>query len=171
VAGRASTIISDWPATRPGSAGSRTTSQNPASGLVRPLFNSAVPAPWPSPHRHRAVTPLRKSLRLHAKRVIKTRAVIFPRQSRCQFHQLRVRELLPQLCKQRVRHLDRRQRHRIRVLQNQPFDFRKPCAAFVLRQRHYLVLRNPSRSADRRTDVNSKWAPHQRGYPQLRQIL
>ncbi len=33
-----------------------------------------------SPHRHRALAPLRKSLRLHAKRVIKARAVIFPRQ-------------------------------------------------------------------------------------------
>jgi hypothetical protein len=81
------------------------------------------------PHRHRAVAALRKSLRLHAKRVIKTRAIIFPRQSRGQFHSLRIRKLLPQLCKQRIRHLDRCLRHRVRVLEHQPFVFRKQRAA------------------------------------------
>ena len=68
------------------------------------------------PNRHRAITPLAKSFRLHPKCMIKPRPVIFPCKRRSQFHKLCFRKLFAQLHKQRFWNLDGSLRHDISVL-------------------------------------------------------
>ena len=85
-------------------------------------------------HGERAVAALRKALRLHAKRVVEPCPVIFPRQRRRQFHQLRVAELLPQLRKQRLWNLDGSLRHGVGIFQHQPLRLRKQRVVLVVGQ-------------------------------------
>jgi hypothetical protein len=69
------------------------------------------------PDGHSAITPLAKPFRLHAKRMIKPRPVIFPCKRRSQFHKLCLCELLAQLGKQRFWNRDGSSRHGISVLE------------------------------------------------------
>src|SRR6266436_5006815 len=118
-----------------------------------------------------AVAPLRKAFRFHAKRVVKPRPVVLPGHCRRKFHQLRIRESLPQLGKQRVWHLHGSLRHGIGVLQRQLFHRRKQLAVPVIWQGRDLLYGDPAGSADRRTDINSKRAANERGHSQLREVF
>ena len=69
-------------------------------------------------NRKCAITPLAKSLRLHAKRMIKARPVIFPCKRRGQFHKLGVREFLAKLGKQHPRNLNGSLCHSIGVFEH-----------------------------------------------------
>jgi hypothetical protein len=69
--------------------------------------------------RHRAVTSFREPFCLDSKGMVKSRPIVFPCQRCRQLHQLRVRELGPQLPKQRVTHFYWRLGHRVGVFQNQ----------------------------------------------------
>ena len=123
------------------------------------------------PHGDRAITPLRESLRLHAKRVVEPCAVIFPCDVRGQFDELHFRELLSQLREQRFRNLDRRLCHRVRIFQHLSLGLGKQSAGSIAGQCFDLFLRSAAFSADRRTDVYSKRAPDERRDAQLRKVL
>ncbi len=83
-------------------------------------------------HGQRAVATLRKAFRFYGKRVVKPRPVIFPGQRRCEFYQLRVGELFPELRKERVWNFDGSLRHAVGVLQHQLFRLRKEFAVAVV---------------------------------------
>src|SRR6266851_4861023 len=121
--------------------------------------------------RQRATTPLAKPLRLYAKRMIEPRPIIFPCKRRGQFHKLCFREPLAKLLKQRLRNLHGSLRHGIGILEHKLLRLRKQRAASVVGQCFDLLSRYAALSADRRTDVNSKWAPNQDGHAQLRQVF
>jgi len=70
-------------------------------------------------HGQRTIAALRKALRFHAQGMVKSRAVVFPGKGCRQFHQLRIGELLAQLRKQGICHLDGSSGHSIGVFQNQ----------------------------------------------------
>ena len=73
----------------------------------------------------RAVAALREAFCFHAKRMVKSRPVVFPSKGRRKFHQLCIVELFPQPCKQLVGHFDGSLRHAIGVFQDQPFLLRE----------------------------------------------
>ncbi len=103
--------------------------------------------------------------------MVKTRAVVFPRERSRQFHELRIIELFAQLHKQRVWNLHRSLRHAVGILQDELFRLGKEDAVAVVGQRCDFFRRGAVGSADRRTNVNSKRAADERGDAQLRQVL
>src|SRR5260370_29752013 len=95
--------------------------------------------------------------------MVKPGTVVFPRERRREFAELRIIELFAQLNKQCVWKLDGSLRHGIGVLQDQPLRLRKQLAASVVGQRGDFLSRSAVGSADRRTDVHSKGAADERG--------
>ena len=103
--------------------------------------------------------------------MVEPRPVVFPSQSRREFHQLCRCEPLAQPGKQRVRNFDRSLRHAVGIFQHQLFGIREVQAGAVAGQRFDLLRGDAALSADRRPDINSKRTPDQSGDPQLRQFL
>lgn len=109
-------------------------------------------------HRHRADCPFGKILAFDSERVIIAGAIVLPGNAGCQLHQLGFSESLAQTCKQRDRNFDWSTRHRIGILENQPFQFREVEIRSVVVQIGNLLGGDAVCSADGRADVNSKGA-------------
>ncbi len=63
--------------------------------------------------------------------MIEPRPVVFPGNGGGEFHQLRRRELFPQLCEEDVRHLHRSARHGVGVMQDKFFSLGEQSARGV----------------------------------------
>ena len=103
--------------------------------------------------------------------MVKPGTVVFPRERGREFDELRIIELFAQLNKQRVWNLDGSLRHAVGILQDEFFRLGKKRAVAVVGQRCNFFRRGAVGSADRRTDVDSKGASHERSNAQLREIF
>jgi len=115
---------------------------------------------------------VRKSFRLHTKRPVESRAIIFPGNRRRQFHQLAFGEIRLQRRKQFIRNFRWRAGERGGKSHYILFCFREIRAGFELCYVDQLLFRESFFfSAHGRMNVNSKRTPHQHRCFQHRQAL
>ena len=93
--------------------------------------------------------------------MIKAGAVIFPRDRRCEFHQFRLVESLPQAREESVGNFHGSEGHGVRVFEREAFDVREIGIGAIAGQVRDLLGLDATRSADGRADVDSKRTPHQ----------
>src|SRR5260370_39094895 len=103
--------------------------------------------------------------------MVKPGTVVFPRERRREFDEVRVIELFAQLGKQRVWNLDGSLRHAVGILQDELFRLGKEGAVAVVGQRGDFFRRGAVGSADGSTDVDSKRASHECSDAQLREVF
>lgn len=103
--------------------------------------------------------------------VIESRPIVFPRNDRGEFHQLRLAETGAQVIKKTVGQFDGRLCHGVGVLQHQTFLFGEHGTGAIIGERFNLLGGDAFLSAGRRPDVNSKRAPDQGGNAQLGEML
>ena len=122
--------------------------------------------------RQRTKLPVRKSFRLHTKRPVESRAIIFPGHRRSQFHQLALGKFVPQRRKQFIGNFRWRSGERGGKSHYILFHFREIRAGFELRHAHQLLFRESLVfSAHGRMNVNSKRTSHQHRRFQHRKAL
>lgn len=144
--------------------------QAPVSG--RGLFLSLI---YPShriwlrfcPGRYGANRAFAKILRFDAEGVIEAGAVILPGNSRREFDQLGFAEAFAQSRKESVGHFNWASRHRIGVLENQPFQVREIQACMIAAESRDLLCGDAAVSANGRADINSKRTAHESCHPQF----
>lgn len=110
-------------------------------------------------------------LRLDPEGVIKSGAVILPGYGRCQLYHFRIAEPEVQFGKKVIRYLYRRSGHGVCILQDELLHIAVHLASLVVCQLQNFLRCNAALSADRRPDIDSKRAPHQRRNPKAREAL
>ena len=90
--------------------------------------------------------------------MIEAGAVVFPRDRRCQLHQLGIAEMFAKSFEEFIRNDNGCLRHGLGIVQNKPLDFAEHRGMLILNEGRQMFVAQTLLSADRRPEIDSEGA-------------